>query len=695
MTLAEKMNEAKAMLKKYWGYDDFRPVQSQIIENILRGQSTCGILPTGGGKSICYQVPALCSDGLTIVISPLISLMKDQVDALLSIGVQATYFNSSLDSHTYFERIQRLKNGEFSLVYIAPERLDNMEFLSTVREQKIALVAVDEAHCMSEWGHDFRPSYATIGKWLDRLGQSPVRLALTATATPQVQTDVMRQMNITPENLYVGGFARSNLRLAILHGQKNAKWCMRWIKSRSTETGIIYCTTRKEVESIFSALQDEGISVAKYHAGLSDMMRSEMQQQFINDEVSVIVATNAFGMGIDKSNVRYVIHYGMPKTIEAYYQEAGRAGRDGLESECVLLFSAQDVQTQRFLIEQNTTDQERSAFELGRLQDMKNLAMTENCILQYIVNYFGEQSDQKCGKCSSCLDKREQSDVTTKTQMALSCVIRMKERFGKAMVANVLKGSSNQKVKSFGLDELSTYGLMKADAVKNITMFLDWLIAEGYLDQTRTEFPTVFVTDKGREVLLGKEKVMRKEAIEQVSVSKEKDSGLFELLREVRRELAQTHKVPPYIICSDETLRNLCARLPQTPKEMLEVKGLGEHKVETYGEAFLSVIKQWKYEKPVKSKGTYKESVALFEEGKDIAQIAAARELAESTVERHLLDWFEEGNAPTFERFMTEDIKKRIAEDLMLYPESPLKERKERLGEDVSYFQLRLGKWIS
>ncbi|MGL4820593.1 MAG: DNA helicase RecQ [Bacilli bacterium] len=756
------MEHALQVLKKHWGYDAFRPVQAKIIETVLSGQATCGILPTGGGKSICYQVPALCLDGVTVVISPLISLMKDQVDALTTVGVSATFFNSTLDSDTYGERLRRFRHGEYKLVYVAPERLDNPTFLDVLTSQRIALVAVDEAHCMSEWGHDFRPSYARIGSWIDQLGQEPIRLALTATATPKVQTDVMQQMRIPSYNLHIGGFARTNLKFAILHGNKNAKWCTEWAKARADETGIVYCTTRKEVEAIYNALETEGLRVAKYHAGLADDVRSEMQTAFLNDEVSVIVATNAFGMGIDKSNVRYVIHYGMPKTIEAYYQEAGRAGRDGLESECILLFSAQDVQTQRFLIEQNTNDAARLAFELGRLQDMKNLAMTHHCILQSVVSYFGEKDSAPCGKCSSCLDKRELQDVTERAQMVLSCVVRLKSNFGKGMVAGVLTGSANQKILNAGFDKLSTYGLLKKDNIRNVTNFIDWLVAENYLDQTRKEYPTVFLTELGKEVLLGKRQVMRKEDPVVVHKDVAVDDGLFGVLREVRREISRRDGVPPYIVCSDDSLRHMCELLPRTREALLAVRGFGEHKVGKYGDDFLTVLLETlakggatagavpTAEQPLTTqpsndatanadgtessegltfqndttsvsenapsildniravsetvgqtpsrtpgvKESYKLSGQLFEAGRSVEEICAERELALSTVESHLIDWFKEGHTFQSERFMSESLKGAIVADLTQFPTCGLKDRKERLGEDVSYFQIKLGAFL-
>ncbi len=597
---------AKNYLKEYFGYENFRPGQDEIIQSVLFGHNTAGIMPTGGGKSICYQIPALLLEGITLVVSPLISLMKDQVDALNQTGIPATFINSSLTHAEIERRLSEAELGVYKLVYIAPERLESPYFVQYLRNLPIPLVAVDEAHCISQWGHDFRPSYLKIKDLLKGLPSNPVVLALTATATPQVQNDICSSLEIEKENTYITGFARENLSFKVIKGQDRSQYAMNYVKANKNESGIIYAATRKEVDSLYNKLNKQGFSVGKYHGGMSDVQRNEMQEEFLKDNLQVIVATNAFGMGINKSNVRYVLHHQLPKNMESYYQEAGRAGRDGGESECVVLYSPQDVQIQRFLISQNSQDPARHTQELLKLRQMVDYCHTEGCLQEFILHYFGDDA-APCGKCSNCTDDRQAIDVTKETQMVLSCMIRMGERFGNSLVSQVLAGSKNKKIKEFGFEKLSTYGLMKEQKQKEISLFIDFLISEEYITVVSGTFPVLRVNERGKNVLQGKEKVLRKETMKAGKVSHAvEDDELFEILRAIRKELADSEGVPPFVIFSDQTLRDMCSKLPVDSTAFLDVKGVGAHKSEKYGSQFLQAISQYKEENAQSDPGNKK-----------------------------------------------------------------------------------------
>uniref|UniRef100_UPI0028A0CBA1 DNA helicase RecQ n=1 Tax=Bacillus luti TaxID=2026191 RepID=UPI0028A0CBA1 len=551
--------KAQELLATYFGYSSFRRGQDETIKNVLDGKDTVCIMPTGGGKSICYQIPALVFEGTTLVISPLISLMKDQVDTLVQNGISATYINSSLSITEANQRIQLAKQGHYKLLYVAPERLDSMEFVDQLIDMKIPMIAIDEAHCISQWGHDFRPSYLHIHRILDYLPEKPLVLALTATATPQVREDICDTLGINQENTIMTTFERENLSFSVIKGQDRNTYLADYIRQNQKESGIIYAATRKVVDQLYEDLMKAGVSVSKYHAGMSDHDRNEQQELFLRDEVSVMVATSAFGMGIDKSNIRYVIHYQLPKNMESYYQEAGRAGRDGLDSACILLYSSQDVQVQRFLIDQSTGES-RFSNELEKLQNMTDYCHTEQCLQSFILQYFGEEPKEDCGRCGNCTDDRESIDVTRESQMVLSCMIRTNQRFGKQMIAQVLTGSKNKKVIEFNFHTLPTYGLLSNRSVKEVSEFIEFLISDELIAVEHGTYPTLKVTEKGKEVLLGKENVLRKERVETRQIVQ--DHPLFEVLREVRKEIAQGEGVPPFVIFSDQTLKDMCVKMP-------------------------------------------------------------------------------------------------------------------------------------
>lgn len=698
-------DQAQNLLKSYFGYSTFRHGQEQAIQSVLEGHSTLTVMPTGGGKSICYQIPALLFEGTTLVVSPLISLMKDQVDTLVQLGIKATYINSSLTLTETRERLASYKKGDYKLLYVAPERLESHEFLDAIREMTIPLIAVDEAHCISQWGHDFRPSYLNIQHVIQTLPEKPRLLALTATATPKVREDICHALSIDEANTVITGFERENLSFSTIKGQDRITFIKNYIKKNPHESGIIYAATRKTVDQLNDRLKKENVSVARYHAGMSDVERAQEQERFLQDDVTVMVATSAFGMGIDKSNIRYVIHYQLPKNMESYYQEAGRAGRDGLPSECILLYSSQDVQIQRFLIDQST-DVSRQTQELEKLQFMVDYCHTEACLQAYILSYFGEVETERCERCGNCTDSRTSIDVTEDTQMVLSCVIRMGQRFGKTVVAQVLTGSRNKKILELKFDQLSTYGIMRERSTKDVSDFIEFLISQDILMVAHGAYPTIYVSPTGKDVLKGKQKITRKEAV--VIKQATHDDPLFEHLRALRKDKASQESVPPFVIFSDMTLRDMCLKLPQNDSEFLEVSGVGENKLKKYGDAFLQAISHFIsehpdreretqfIEKPVKAakkkavKDSHLETLKLYNEKEmSIPDIATERDLSERTIENHLIQCAEEGLSVHLLDFIPDEFQSMIEEAIGEVGDNKLKPIKEALPNDVTYFMIK------
>ena len=712
--------KALELLKKYYGYECFREGQEEIIKNILAHKDVLAIMPTGGGKSVCYQIPAMMLNGTAIIISPLISLMKDQVDTLNQMGIEAAFINSTLSQGELRHIISGAENGRYKLLYVAPERLESQGFLELIRNIDISMVAVDEAHCVSQWGHDFRTSYLKI-KDLRRLtGQNPPVSAFTATATTQVKEDIINLIELRNHYELTTGFDRENLKFEVVAATKKFPNVLKYVEENKGKSGIIYCITRKITDEVCSRLLSAGHKAVKYHAGLSDRERTLNQEAFLYDNADVMVATNAFGMGIDKSNIRYVIHYNMPKNIESYYQEAGRAGRDGEPSDCILYFSSSDIVMNNYLIE-NSLNYANRPNDYAKLREMTNYCNTDKCLRKFLISYFDPSYEKdSCNNCSNCLSNIEKTDITLEAQKILSCVYRMQERFGSNTVIDVLKGSGNQKIKIMKFNELSTYGIMKEYDKETLKEIISYLVSDGFLSVAGDKYPVLKISKEGHEVLRGKFRVEIKKAFAKSEnktplVPFEKD--LFEILRTLRKEVSEKLRVPPFVVFSDASLKDMCLKFPLTKDEFLKVSGVGEVKAEKYGEKFIRAVKEYALKNNIDriktpqiiennnepySSEVSKENVEkqekedtriatynLYKQGKTVKEISEERNLSPVTVENHLIYCARAGFEINYPDFFSTEKEKLILKAIEKTGVEKLKPIKEALPYEITYTEIK------
>jgi len=707
--------ELRPLLKQYFGFTSFRPLQEEIIRDSLAGRDTFALLPTGGGKSLCFQLPALVRDGLTVVVSPLIALMKDQVDALQASGIAATFLNSSLAAGEGRARLRGLHNGEYRLLYVAPERLMLSGFLSDLQRWNVRLIAIDEAHCISEWGHDFRPEYRQIAELRKYFPDVPF-MALTATATGRVREDIITHLQLREPKCYVASFNRPNLTYRVIAKNKPYDQLLDFLRGRPKESGIVYCLSRKATESVAQRLNTDGIKAKPYHAGLTPTERSTHQELFLRDNIRVVCATIAFGMGINKPNVRFVVHYDLPKNIEGYYQETGRAGRDGLPGECVLLFSAGDVVKQTTFIDEKTDPQERQIAR-EQLQQMVHYAECANCRRSELLAYFGEEfSADGCGACDNCLSPRATFDGTLAAQKLLSCVYRIREKngFGVGLnhIVEVLTGADTEKIRKWGDERLSTYGIGKEHGRPEWAAIGRELIRLGFLRQTTEKFGVLEITNEGRAALKERRKVT---LTRPVAVPESKvhhvgeiacDETLFERLRELRKRLADERDVPAYIVFSDVALRQMARNYPESERDFARISGVGEKKLREFGEAFLNEIALHLATNPrqifaddsfitpparkTSLNDTTRETLRRFRAGESVEQIASDRQITAGTVFGHLANALEAGEPVDLHQLISAEAEAEITAAFTRTGWGNIVGARELLGEKYDYGLLRV-----
>ena len=716
--------QIREALKTYFGYDNFKTGQEELISGIMDRRDVLGIMPTGGGKSLCYQLPAVIQDGITLVISPLISLMKDQVDSLNEIDIASTFINSSIDNNELNERIEDIKNGRYKIIYVAPERLSTTMFLNLVRSLELSLVAIDEAHCISQWGHDFRPSYVDIPRFIKSLETRPVVAAFTATATVEVVEEIKDLIELNDPIEVITGFDRPNLTYRVAKPSDKFTYLKSYIDNLPEEySGVIYCSTRKAVDSVSLRLKNLNRSVVPYHGGMTSDERQQNQDDFIKDKTKIIVATNAFGMGIDKPDVRYVVHYNMPKNMESYYQEAGRAGRDGEPSECILMYSPADIVKQKFIIQNEFISPEREKLMYENLQYLIDFCHTNDCLRNEILRYFGEEIvKDKCASCGNCLDESEMIDITLEAQKILSCVHWVKQRYGGTTVVQTLRGSRNKKILEYGLDKVSTYGIMKDYSEASLREIMMTLVSKEYLYITADRYPILKLTAKSSEILKGQAKVFHKKELADknrqggkasrsvsTSVVEDYNEELFEILRGVRAGISKAKGVPPFIIFHDASLKEMAAYYPKNKDAMLEIKGVGAKKYDNYGELFLKEIRDYCKDKDVGSEekvaqveyseapltselgDTYETTYKEYLNTKSIESIAEKRDLKPDTILNHLITLDEAGKEISWSDIEVDAEKeKEIIGAINQVEEEKLKPIKDLVSDDISYFDIKL-----